>query len=110
MNRKKNLFVIFHRIVLIAAILVCQRPAFSQAPTASTPAPDSKPAGQAAATDQIPGIEELTAYQKSQLIRTFNDWAFLAKYRDADKALPRSRAGTNFAWSLWEIPSPKAGE
>jgi acyl-CoA thioesterase-1 len=78
---------------LIVAILVCQRSAFSQAATASTPASDCKPVGQAMAADQIPGIDDLTAYQKSQLIRTFNDWAFLAKFRDADKALPPPAPG-----------------
>jgi acyl-CoA thioesterase-1 len=77
---------------LVVAILVCQRPAFSQATTASTPAPaESKPAGQAG--DPIPGIEQLTAYQKSQLVKAFNDWPLLAKYRDADKALPPPAPG-----------------
>lgn len=92
MNRKKNLFVTLRGAVLVAAILVCQRPAFSQAATATSPAPaESKPAGQAG--DPIPGIEELSAYQKTQLIKTFNDWAFLAKYREADKALPPPAPG-----------------
>jgi len=91
-NRKKNLFVTLRGAVLVAAILVCQRPAFSQAATATSPAPaESKPAGQAG--DPIPGIEELSAYQKTQLIKTFNDWAFLAKYREADKALPPPAPG-----------------
>lgn len=93
MNRKRNLFVTVHCTVLIVAILVCQRPGFSQAPAASTAASDPQPAGQAAAGDPIPGIEQLTAYQKSQLIRTFNDWAFLAKYGAADKALPPPAPG-----------------
>jgi lysophospholipase L1-like esterase len=30
----------------------------------------------------------LNAYQKSQLVRTFTDWADLAKYRDADQEIP----------------------
>ena len=93
MNRTKNLLLTLQCTVLVVAVLMCQRPAFSQADTASTPAPNSQPAGQARTADQIPGIEELTAYQKSQLIRTFNDWAFLAKYRDADKALPPPTPG-----------------
>jgi acyl-CoA thioesterase-1 len=38
-------------------------------------------------------LEQLTPYQKSQLVRTFTDWAFLAKYRDADQQLPPPAAG-----------------
>jgi lysophospholipase L1-like esterase len=90
-NRKKSLFVI-HCLALTVAILVCQRPAFAQATAASTPAADAKPAGQAAG-DPIPGIEQLTAYQKSQLVKAFNDWPLLAKFRDADKELPPPAPG-----------------
>jgi len=75
-----------HCLALTVAILVCQQPVAAQATTASTPAADAKPAGQTG--DPIPGIEQLTAYQKSQLVKAFNDWPFLAKYLDADKALP----------------------
>ena len=35
-----------------------------------------------------PGWEKLTPYQQSQLERVYNDWAYLAKYRDADRELP----------------------
>jgi acyl-CoA thioesterase I len=77
-----------HCLVLSVAILVCQRPAFAQAPTTNAPVQDTKPAAQAAAGDPIPGIEQLTANQKSQLVKGFNDWPSLAKYRDADKELP----------------------
>jgi lysophospholipase L1-like esterase len=92
-NRKKNLFLTLHCIALIVAVLVCQRPAFAQATAASTPAQDAKPAAQAAAGDPIPGIEQLTAYQKSQVVKAFSDWPLLAKYRDADKELPPPAAG-----------------
>jgi len=38
--------------------------------------------------DQLAAWEQLTAYQKSQLERTYNDWAFLAKFREANALLP----------------------
>src|SRR5881398_2516769 len=37
--------------------------------------------------------EKLTPNQKSLLERTYNDWAYLAKYRDADAALPPAAPG-----------------
>ena len=64
------------------ATLVPAPAAYSQAPTAAPAAADQKSA------EAIPGLEQLTAYQKSQLVRTFTDWAFLAKYRDADQEIP----------------------
>jgi acyl-CoA thioesterase-1 len=73
-------------LCLVAAICVFGPFAYSQAPAAS-PAIDQKP------LEPIPGIEQLTPYQKSQLVRTFTDWAFLAKYRDADQALPPPATG-----------------
>jgi acetyl esterase/lipase/lysophospholipase L1-like esterase len=42
---------------------------------------------------QAPAAEQLTPYQKSQLERAFNDWPFLAKYREADKELPPPAPG-----------------
>ena len=74
-------------LCLVMAILVSGRMAYSQAPAPSSPAPDQKP------SEPIPGLEQLTPYQKSQLVRTFTDWAFLAKYRDADQQLPPPAAG-----------------
>jgi lysophospholipase L1-like esterase len=38
--------------------------------------------------EQAPAAEQLTPYQKSQMERTFNDWSFLAKYREVNKLLP----------------------
>jgi acyl-CoA thioesterase I len=93
-NRKKSLFVMLHCLVLSVAILVCCVSAFSQATTTNAPVQDAKPAGQAAAAaDPTPGIEQLSAYQKSQLVKSFNDWPSLAKYRDADKELPLPAPG-----------------
>jgi hypothetical protein len=38
-------------------------------------------------------FDQLTPYQKSNLERTYNDWAFLAKYRSADNELPPPTPG-----------------
>jgi acetyl esterase/lipase/lysophospholipase L1-like esterase len=38
-------------------------------------------------------LEKLTPYQKSLMERFYNDWAYLAKYRNADKALPAPTQG-----------------
>jgi acyl-CoA thioesterase I len=92
-NRTKTLFVALHCIALIGAASVCPRPALGQATTANAPVQDSKAAGQAGAGDPIPGIEQLTAYQKSQLVKAFNDWPLLGKYHDADKELPPPAPG-----------------
>ncbi len=69
-------------LCLLVAILVSGPAAYSQAPPTAHPASDQK------SSEQIPGLEQLNAYQKSQLVRTFTDWAFLAKYRDADQEIP----------------------
>ena len=55
--------------------------AFSQTQP-STTAQSQKPA-----ETPPPGWEKLTPYQQSQLERVYNDWAYLSKYRDADKEL-----------------------
>ncbi len=54
-----------------------------------TPAPATVPAPK---SPEQAAYDSLTAYQKSNLERTYNDWAFLAKYRDADNALPLAEA------------------
>jgi len=64
----------------LAAIFVLPGPAFSQTPT-PTPVAQTKKSPEEAAWDS------LTPYQKSNLERTYFDWAFLAKYRDANKVL-----------------------
>ncbi|HKM84137.1 MAG TPA: GDSL-type esterase/lipase family protein [Candidatus Acidoferrum sp.] len=43
--------------------------------------------------DVAAALEKLTPYQKSQLERVYNDWAFLAKYRDANQELPAPAPG-----------------
>ena len=63
-------------------MLVCVGPAFAQATSAAGQAPDTKKADPAEAY-----WESLTPYQKSQVERMYNDWAYLAKFREADKAL-----------------------
>jgi len=56
------------------------------------------PASASSTQEQLPAdvaaaLDRLTPYQKSQLERVYNDWAFLAKYRDADKELPAPAPG-----------------
>jgi len=56
------------------------------------------PASASASQEQLPAevaaaLNRLTAYQISQLERVYNDWAFLAKYRDANKELPAPAPG-----------------
>jgi len=81
-DRKRKLSYMLTGFLLIVAVLVCGPLTFSQGMAPGTPAQNQKSAEQARAR------EPLTPYQKSQLERTFNDWPFLAKYREADKLLP----------------------
>jgi acyl-CoA thioesterase I len=85
--RKENLSYALYGLFLTAALLVSGPRGFSQA--TPPPAPDQNriPA------DQIAAWERLTPYQKSQLERTYNDWAFLAKFREADLSLPPAQPG-----------------
>ena len=88
MDSKPKLLRVLCGVRLVLAILFVSGPlAYSQAPAPPPSAPDQKP------SEPIPGLEQLTPYQKSQLVRTFTDWAFLAKYRDADQQLPPPAAG-----------------
>jgi lysophospholipase L1-like esterase len=73
--------------LLTAAVLMCGTLAFSQAATPATQAQNQIPANEQAAWEQ------LTPYQKSQLERTYNDWAFLAKFREADALMPPPSPG-----------------
>jgi acyl-CoA thioesterase I len=77
---KSNLLRALCGLCLIVTLFVSGQVVYSQAPAPS--APDQK------SSEPIPGLEQLTPYQKSQLVRTFTDWAFLAKYRAADQELP----------------------
>ncbi|MGA2299123.1 MAG: GDSL-type esterase/lipase family protein [Candidatus Acidiferrum sp.] len=56
------------------------------------------PASASSIQEQLPAdvaaaLDRLTPYQKSQLERVYNDWAFMAKYRDANKELPAPARG-----------------
>ncbi len=82
MDRKRKSFCILCGFLLSLAFLICTEPAFSQGTPQQTSAQNPKPA------EPAPAADELTPYQKSQLVRTFNDWPFLAKFRDADKLVP----------------------
>jgi len=68
-------------------LLICGPLAFSQATAPSAPVQNQTP------PDQLAAWEQLTPYQKSQLERTYNDWPFLAKFRDADTSLPPAQPG-----------------
>lgn len=90
MDRKKKLSRALYGGCLIVAMLVCGQQSIAQVTATSTapPAQTAKPADPAEAA-----WEKLTPYQKSQLERMYNDWAFLAKFREADKELPPPAAG-----------------
>ena len=56
------------------------------------------PATASSTQEQLPAdvaaaLDRLTPYQKSQLERTHNDWAFMAKYRAANQELPAPARG-----------------
>ena len=81
MARKAKLPYSLCGLFLVAA-LICGPLAFSQGTSSAAPAQNQIPA------DQMTAWEQLTPYQKSQLERTYNDWPFLAKFRDANKLVP----------------------
>jgi acyl-CoA thioesterase I len=74
-------------LLLTAAVLVYGPLAFSQATAPATPPQNQIP------PDQLAAWEQLTPYQKSQLERTYNDWPFLAKFREANALLPQPSPG-----------------
>jgi acyl-CoA thioesterase I len=81
-SRKVKLSYALCGLFLIAAVLICGPLTFSRGTAQGAPVQNPKPA------EQAPAAEQLTPYQKSQLERTFNDWPFLAKYREANTLLP----------------------
>jgi len=85
--RKAKLPYALSSLLLAAAMLVCSPLAFSQATAPAGPAQNQIP------PDQLAAWEQLTPYQKSQLERTYNDWPFLAKFREADALLPQPSPG-----------------
>jgi acyl-CoA thioesterase-1 len=82
MARKQKRIYVLGGSFLSAAVLICCPLMFSQGTVQGPSIENLKPAAQA------PAAESMTPYQKSQLERTFNDWPFLAKYREANKLLP----------------------
>src|SRR6202044_1061121 len=80
--RKRNLSNALCALILVSALLVCAPQALSQTKPPAAPAQAQTPPEGAAFW------ESLTPYQKSQIEHMYNDWAFLAKYRDADASLP----------------------
>ena len=84
-SRKKELCYVVAWGCAAAMLAVCPK-ASSRTPAGT--ARQSQKAAEAPA-----GWEKLTDYQKSQLERMYNDWAYLAKYREADAALGSQAAG-----------------
>ncbi|HEY6386111.1 MAG TPA: SGNH/GDSL hydrolase family protein [Candidatus Acidoferrum sp.] len=87
MARKAKLLCELFSLLLTAAVLVYGPLAFSQATAPATPPQNQIP------PDQLAAWEQLTPYQKSQLERTYNDWPFLAKFREANALLPQPPPG-----------------
>ena len=81
MSRIEKLSYAFCGLFLTAAVLSGPL-TFSQGTAQGVPVQNPKP------VEQAPAAEQLTPYQKSQLERTYNDWPFLAKFREANKLLP----------------------
>jgi len=71
---------------LAISICLCGFATRAQAPAASS-AQKAKEGAANSACDQ------LTPYQKSEIERMFNDWAFLAKFREADQELGAPKTG-----------------
>ena len=87
MAEKQNFSCLLRGLLLTATLLGCAPLVFSQA---KTPAP---PAAQAQAPPEGTAFwESLTPYQKSQVEHMYTDWAFLAKYREADASLPLAQS------------------
>jgi len=80
-SRIEKLSYAFCGLFLTAAVLSGPL-TFSQGTAQGVPVQNPKP------VEQAPAAEQLTPYQKSQLERTYNDWPFLAKFREANKLLP----------------------
>jgi acyl-CoA thioesterase-1 len=87
LTRKEKLSRALCGFLLSTTLLACGPLAFSQATATAAPPPNQVPA------DQVAAWEQLTPYQKSQLERTYNDWAFLAKFREANALLPPPSPG-----------------
>ena len=80
-------------------VSVCVSSSFPQATTSTTSAPNQKAESSPTATQYTPtaaelaSLAQLTPYQRSVLLRVYNDWAFLDKYREANKSLPPPATG-----------------
>lgn len=87
MNGKKKVSLAMCSACLTVAMLGSSGLAYAQAAAQSAAqaatGQNAKPADPAEAY-----WKALTPYQKSQVERMYTDWGYLAKFRDADKALP----------------------
>ncbi len=84
MHRTWHFSSAFASFLFLAITSTAPLSVFSQT---QSPAPATASAVQQPKTPGEIAFDHLTDYQKSNLERTYNDWAFLAKYRDADNAL-----------------------
>jgi len=80
--RKARLAYTLSGLFLAVTILICGPLTLLPETSMGAPVQNLKPA------EQAPAAEQLTPYQKSQMELTFNDWSFLAKYREVNKLLP----------------------
>ncbi|MGB6597380.1 MAG: SGNH/GDSL hydrolase family protein [Candidatus Acidiferrum sp.] len=83
MDRKKKLSCVVYSGCLIVAMLMCGVQVFAQSAAPPAPSQNAKLADPAEAY-----WEQLTPYEKSQIERMYADWAFLAKFREANTELP----------------------
>ncbi|MGB2671540.1 MAG: SGNH/GDSL hydrolase family protein [Candidatus Acidiferrum sp.] len=83
MDRKKKLSCVVYSGCLIVAMLMCGVQVFAQSAAPPAPSQNAKLADPAEAY-----WEQLTPYEKSQIEHMYADWAFLAKFREANKELP----------------------
>ncbi|HEX4544499.1 MAG TPA: SGNH/GDSL hydrolase family protein, partial [Candidatus Acidoferrum sp.] len=96
--RKHKRSLAFSGVCAIVALFGFAGRVFGQAAAPATAAPTqtnaASPAQNAKPADPAEAFwGTLNPYQKSLVEQRYADWAFLAKYRDADKALPAPAAG-----------------
>lgn len=78
----------------IVGLLVSSGPVFGQAATAARAADAVVPTQESKPADPHQAFwESRNPYEKSLVEQRYTDWGFLAKYRDADKALGEPAAG-----------------
>jgi len=90
LTRKTTWTPLLSALCLFIPATLFSSPALAQSANSSTSAPAAKPADPAEIFWQ-----SLNPYQKSLVDRMYTDWAYLAKYRDANQALSAPAPGQN---------------